>query len=179
MDDDERTQLLKDLKKARDDLKKGKRKRSDYVLASCEAANLKQLPESGGILDTILSKDSHKDAIKTMFYNPAANGGRGGLTTCVSSDVYKAAMDFLHKGGLEAFKDQRTNFYATLLDFNKEWNSKLEMLQPFMVGESYEEHEPMKDKDGNVIMVQGKDGEMHALNTCEAAMHEELSLIHI
>lgn len=173
MDDDERTELLKDLKKARDDLKKGKRKRSDYVLASCEAANLKQLPESGGILDTILSKDSHKDAIKTMFYNPAANGGRGGLTTCVSSDVYKAATDFLHKGGLAAFKDQRTNFYATLLDFNKEWNSKLEMLQPFMVGESYEEHEPMKDKEGNVIMVKGKDGDMHALNTCEAAMHEE------
>lgn len=173
MDDNERTELLKDLKKARDDLKKGKRKRSDYVLASCEAANLKQLPESGGILDTILSKDSHKDAIKTMFYNPAANGGRGGLTTCVSSDVYKAATDFLHKGGLAAFKDQRTNFYATLLDFNKEWNSKLEMLQPFMVGESYEEHEPMKDKEGNVIMVKGKDGDMHALNTCEAAMHEE------
>ena len=173
MDDDERTKLLNDLIKARDDLKKGKHTRSDYVLASCEAANLKQLPESDGVLNTILSKDSHKDAIKTMFYNPAANGGRGGLTTCVSPDVYRAAMDFLEKGGLEAFKDQRTNFYATLLDFNKEWNSQLEMLQPFMVGEPYEEHEPMKDKDGNVIMVRGKDGGMHALNTCAAAMHEE------
>ena len=173
MNEDDRDELLKQLIKARDDLKKGKKKQSQYVLASCEAANLRELPESGGVLDRILSKNAHKDAIQTVFYNPSANNGKGGLTTCVTPKVYSAAMDFINNGGIEAFKDQRTDFYASLLDFNGVWNETMKMMEPFIVGAHYEQKEPVKDKNGNPIMVTGADGNKHQLNSCGAAKAEE------